>query len=310
MISIIMPVYNGEKTIGNSIKSILNQSNSDWELLIVDNGSQDNTLRIVLEYEKQDDRIKIFSCTEPGVVYARSMGLRYAKGNYIAFLDADDQFKSEALDKIQNIIQLKNYDIISFGYDIVSEAGNIEPYKPRSSGEITDVEFFEYLFQVGTLGFLWNKVYRADIIRQAQTPYGMEVCEDLYMNCYMLMERRDIYVLQENLYLYFANTESITRTMKKKITESGEWKYYLAYTQIEKMCQQDAKKKRCIQSAKLVVLKLGEEELLSENGFYNAKKKMIKYMIKNIPKVWISKNSLRFKFGYFKTLVLGVLGGK
>ena len=121
------------------------------------------------------------------------------------------------------------------------------------------------------------------------------------------MEKRDVYILQENLYLYFANTESVTRTMEKKITENGEWKYYLAYTQIEKMCQRDAKKKQRIQGAKLVVLKLGAEELLGKRGLYDAKKKMIKNMIKNIPYVWISKNSIRLKLGYLKTLLLEFL---
>jgi len=90
VVSVIMCAYNEELCIADAIKSILHQSYRDLEFIIVDDGSTDNTLRIINDYQKKDSRIRVISCTHQGIVKAVNLGLNYAKGIYIARMDADD----------------------------------------------------------------------------------------------------------------------------------------------------------------------------------------------------------------------------
>lgn len=301
-----MPVYNGADTIRRSIQSVRNQIYTEWELLIIDNGSKDGTLDIAQTYEEADPRIKVLYCRQAGVINARKEGLKQAKGEYIAFLDADDQMRPNMLQSIYNILKRKEYDIISCGYDIVDNGEIIETCKAQISGEVTSNLFFHNLFETGTLGFLWNKIYRSDIIRSAIHPNEIDVCEDLYANCSMLLHSLTIYVLPDCLYMYFINRSSVTRTMEKKITYDGEWKYYLAYVAIEEMCKDNSQKKKCVEKAKWNIIKLGIEELLKEKSFFLVKHKLLLHMKRCMLKVWFSDCTLRFKLGYLKTYLQGI----
>lgn len=100
MISVIMPAYNVEKYIGDSIKSVLTQTYQDIELLIVNDGSQDKTKQIIQSYQEQDSRIKYFEQENQGVSVARNLGISKATGEYISFLDADDLWAEDALAKM------------------------------------------------------------------------------------------------------------------------------------------------------------------------------------------------------------------
>jgi len=97
--SIITPVYNGEEFISKAIESTINQSHADWEMLIINNGSTDNTVNTVSKYAEKDPRIKLINCSynSGSPARPRNLGLKQAKGEYVAFLDADDAFLQEKL---------------------------------------------------------------------------------------------------------------------------------------------------------------------------------------------------------------------
>ncbi len=95
-ISVVIPVYNGEKTIQKTIESVLNQTFKDWELIIIDDGSQDSTVRIIREIE--DSRIRLFSYDNAGLASSRNRGIAHAQGEFISFLDADDLWTSDKLE--------------------------------------------------------------------------------------------------------------------------------------------------------------------------------------------------------------------
>ena len=97
LVSIVMPAYNSEKTIIKSIKSILDQSYHNWELLVVDDGSTDKTEKIVLDYIKKDKRIKLIKNSGKGVSSARNAGIDKSEGEYICFLDSDDLYSENVL---------------------------------------------------------------------------------------------------------------------------------------------------------------------------------------------------------------------
>lgn len=110
MVSIIMPVYNGERYIGTSIESVLSQTYLNWELLIINDNSNDKTKQIVKGYQKKDSRIKIYNLkTNNGVANARNIGIENSRGKYIAFLDSDDIWLSEKLEKQIQFMKENNY---------------------------------------------------------------------------------------------------------------------------------------------------------------------------------------------------------
>ena len=117
MVSIIIPVYNASQFLKSSLKSILNQTYSDYEVICVDDGSTDNSLDICREYEKKDNRIHVFSQLNSGVSAARNKGIRVAKGNYLCFLDADDEFSIEYLSLIINYVKPKSATACQFTTD-------------------------------------------------------------------------------------------------------------------------------------------------------------------------------------------------
>lgn len=94
-ISVIIPVYNAEKYLAETLDSVLNQTFTDFEVIAVNDGSTDNSLNILNEYGNKDSRIKIFSNSNSGVSTARNTGIEKASGEYICFIDADDLIASE-----------------------------------------------------------------------------------------------------------------------------------------------------------------------------------------------------------------------
>ncbi|OED64582.1 hypothetical protein A143_09710 [Vibrio splendidus ZS-139] len=124
-VSVIMPTYNSVEFISNSIESVLNQTYSDWELLIIDDKSNDGTFDLLIEYAATDDRIKLFSnAVNSGAGVSRNLGLENAKGRFIAFLDSDDLWHEH---KLQNQISfmLENSAPISHtSFSFIDECNN------------------------------------------------------------------------------------------------------------------------------------------------------------------------------------------
>ncbi|OUQ05201.1 glycosyl transferase [Erysipelatoclostridium sp. An15] len=124
LVSIIMPAYNAEKYIGESIESVLNQTYQNWELMIVNDCSIDNTANIIKNYADKDSRIKYFhQKTNSGAALARNKGIELANGKYIAFLDSDDLWKSDKLQIQISYMSLNNCDFTCTYYDKINETG-------------------------------------------------------------------------------------------------------------------------------------------------------------------------------------------
>ncbi|MCH9049030.1 MAG: glycosyltransferase family 2 protein [Proteobacteria bacterium] len=126
LVSIIMPAYNADKYIRDGIESVLSQTYQEWELLIVNDCSQDSTAKIVEEYCAQDDRIKFYHNEEnSGPAMTRNNAINRAKGRFIAFLDSDDIWLPEKLDKQVSAMMAKRYPFTYTGYHRISEDGMI-----------------------------------------------------------------------------------------------------------------------------------------------------------------------------------------
>ncbi|MEG0826068.1 MAG: glycosyltransferase family 2 protein [Bacilli bacterium] len=122
LVSIVTPVFNAERFIIETILSVINQTYSNWEMLIIDDISIDNTLKIVKSFEKKDSRIRVFSLQEKGgASLARNKGIFESKGKYIAFLDADDIWMPNKLTVQIELMEVYNYVFTYHNYELIDE---------------------------------------------------------------------------------------------------------------------------------------------------------------------------------------------
>lgn len=178
MISVIIPAYNAAKTIVCCVESLLSQTYQDWELIIMDDGSTDNTLDVCQSF--QDKRIQVYHKPNGGVSSARNYGMTYAKGEYIAFVDADDYLEPMYL---EHLYQGSEYDLSITGFCY----GN-EPEKSKLSLKLTDkssiANSLSDLINADQLCYPWGRLFKRSIIEQNHIRFNkkMRFAEDNVFN--------------------------------------------------------------------------------------------------------------------------------
>ncbi len=208
LISIIVPVYNTEKYLDQCIQSVLAQTYTNWELLLIDDGSTDSSGAICDRYAEQDSRIRVFHKPNGGVSSARNLGLDNARGEWITFVDSDDWVKP---------CWLSNYDICSnFCYDLISQGfetdipvfNTLEPrqksytYALDNEGSIAEV--MEEIERSKTIGFLWIKLFKANLIRARHITFNEQLAhgEDYIFIYHYLSEAKTIKAVRQIGYHY------------------------------------------------------------------------------------------------------------
>jgi teichuronic acid biosynthesis glycosyltransferase TuaG len=137
LVSVIMPAYNSEKYIRESIESVISQDYKNWELVIVDDCSKDGTKRIVKEYMKKDTRIKLIELKKNlGVANARNTAIRESKGKYIAFLDSDDLWHRCKLSKQISFMRENKYTFTFSNYELISDEGKLLDKKINAPNKV------------------------------------------------------------------------------------------------------------------------------------------------------------------------------
>ena len=287
--SIIVPVYNGEAFIEECIQSIVGQVYSDYELLIVNDGSTDNTEIICLRYAKLDKRIRVITVPNGGVFKARIVGLEQTRGEYVLFLDADDKYcKKEALQIIYDNVSHYDCDLLQFGrVDCFKHFKRAVMHNVRNV-LISDQENFEFkqypiLLTAGKIieGNLsvnvWDKAYSRRLL--VKLPKFTTIprifwAEDYIINI-MLLEHCNKAVFISDI-LYAHNTRSGgTNKTKKSIIEDIDYSKRVQFEYIERWRGSEKQKKEfkrslCAEIAAWFLLmlrvdfsKLPEKELLS-----------------------------------------------
>ena len=220
-ISVIIPIYNAEKDLIRCVKSILNQTYKEIEIILINDGSTDNTAEICTELKKADKRIKYLSTENKGVSHARNKGLLMATGEYITFADSDDYLESNMYEEIMNDILESNADIGICGYDEGKEKGVSD-----SSIEIFNKkEAIENLFNNDSYrGFLWNKIYKKEILMKDRKfilfDERLKILEDLVYN-YIVFQNANKVVYNHSKFYHYIQRESSalnTKFSKAKLT--------------------------------------------------------------------------------------------
>lgn len=211
-ISVIIPVFNAEKYLDISINSILNQSFKDMEIICVDDGSTDQSLALLKHYQNKDKRIIILQQQNKYAGIARNLGMSVAHGKYLAFLDADDYFKPDMLQKAYECAEASQADIVVFGGEQFREdIKSIEPFpallRENLLPELSGNSFDNKIKTENLLSFTnpapWNKLFRRDFILKNQLQFqGYKRFNDAYFVVMALVLAEKIGIVRENLVLY------------------------------------------------------------------------------------------------------------
>ena len=167
MISIIIPIYNAEQYLHRCIDSILAQSYTDFELLLIDDGSKDSSGAICDAYAVKDNRVRVFHKENGGVSSARNLGLDNAQGDYITFCDADDYVDAEWLAAYSEAIA-SNVDLAIQGYYAIDGDNTVEKNLSPCQGDAIEAkrQLITSLMSQGMYGYLWVKLFRRAIIEE------------------------------------------------------------------------------------------------------------------------------------------------
>lgn len=209
-ISIIIPVYNVEKYIRECLDSILNQTFTDWEALLIDDGSPDNSGLICDEYAAKDSRFKVFHKTNGGVSSARNLGLENAMGEWVLFVDADDVIYNDCLEKCYSIATDDNLDMLQFKFDRDFELR--EPQNNITSEVLSSADFLDIRHNVcAACSFIKASIIRDNSIRFNT---NIKLAEDQLFILHAIKNSNRIKITNDVLYYYRPNEQSATHTAK------------------------------------------------------------------------------------------------
>ncbi|NTW71212.1 MAG: glycosyltransferase [Eubacteriaceae bacterium] len=215
-VSIIIPVYNTEKYISKCIDSIMGQAFTDFDLILVNDGSTDNSGKICNNYASEDDRISVIHKPNGGQSSARNAGLAIAKGEYISFIDSDDWIDPDFYCTLVEYADSNRADIAACNLYVVNQWDQIRPFTPDAKSKIySRAEAVEEIFSNRILTFSpCNKIYRRHIFENLRFDQDI-ILEDMDIAYKIIHRANKIVYLEQPLYYYRYNNES---TLRKKFT--------------------------------------------------------------------------------------------
>jgi glycosyltransferase involved in cell wall biosynthesis len=188
-VSVVMPIYNAYSYLEPAIDSVLNQTLREIELICVDDGSTDKSLKKIKEYQERDDRVRIVTETNAGPALARNKGISKARGEYLAFLDADDFFEPTMLEEMYNAAKKDELDIVISEYDVYNDKSAKFESAPKNEheeiyikGVVTSKNEHPEEILLSTIGNAWNKLFKRSFINEKELIFlpDVKLYEDAY----------------------------------------------------------------------------------------------------------------------------------
>ena len=216
-ISIIVPVYNTSKYLEKCLNSLINQTYEDIEIIVVNDGSTDNSLDLAIEIAKRDDRVKVYSKENGGLSSARNFGVSKASGEYIGFVDSDDYVDAKMFEKLYDMIKSSKAKMAICGWYLV-ENEKVRTCKFKCDRvTLTDEQAIDMLLNhVSFDNFACNKLFHWSLFINITFPIG-QVLEDLSTIYKLINEAKIIVVDSEPLYYYVLHSNSITSNLYKQV---------------------------------------------------------------------------------------------
>lgn len=217
MVSIIVPVYNVEKYLAKCLDSLVNQSLQDIEILVVDDGSKDNSALIIDEYATQfPDKIKAFTKENGGLSDARNFGLERASGEYVGFVDSDDYVTTTMFEEMLQLARKHNAKMVICNIRKVDQDGEITQKLTQIPNMAEKIEMEDHFSVFSDLSyFACNKLFKKELFDQKKFKKGVHF-EDIQLIPQLLLECPVIAQTQNFHYQYLERTDSITKTHTEK----------------------------------------------------------------------------------------------
>lgn len=228
LVSIIIPVYNVENYLGECLNSVINQTYSNLEIILINDGSTDKSGKICDEYALLDKRIKVIHKKNEGVSSARNMGIDLAKGEYIAFVDSDDLINEKYISSMyQNCIET-NSDLTFCRFSKYEDGRVIKVQEKMPEClevNINEVNFVNFIcqffnFKKNIFGSCCRTLYKKDIIKSNRFNPNIKISEDLLFLLQTMLTSKRISSVNEHLYFYRQSRKSTTSLYKKKYLNS------------------------------------------------------------------------------------------
>lgn len=205
-VSVVIPVYNSEKYIGKCLDSIMNQTYKDIEIIVINDGSKDNSQKIINEYAKKYSNIIAIEQENMGVSKTRNKAIEIAKSEYIMFIDNDDYIDKDYIEIHLNEIEKNNLDIVISGYRRPNNKGKIVRVL-----KLKDTEWSKMMLLTP-----WAKIYRKQFITENNIKFlPNNIGEDIYFNLQAMLLTDKIKILDYIGYNWFYNTDSVSNTSQR-----------------------------------------------------------------------------------------------
>lgn len=234
-VSLIVPVYNVENYIRKCIESILKQTYTNIEILLIDDGSMDESGKICDEYARIDSKIKVFHTTNNGVSNARNFGIKKANGDYLMFVDADDFIEKEMVEKM--IANIKDSEMVICGYWEVFKNLNVKHNVIENEEIINFEEAINRIFERDYYGgYLWNKLFITSIVKENNISFesNIHMCEDLLFVIRYMIYCKKIKVIPECFYYYRMRKSSMVWNKSDNKFQSLFISYHIIYEILKK----------------------------------------------------------------------------
>lgn len=223
-ISVIIPIFNKELYIEELVSSIHKQTFTDFECIIVDDGSTDNSSYICEKASQRDKRIQVIKTENFGVSHARNIGLNASTGDYVTFMDSDDSITENYLEILYQTIASNDSDLLVSG--IITKTRDdkkIEVITPKRSGKFKLYEITDYIvteqYSSGLFGYLHGKMFKGDIIRSIRFDESIDLAEDLDYCFSVYPMIQNIFILSDSYYTYYLDALNNS----KKLYESVDY---------------------------------------------------------------------------------------
>ena len=316
LVSIIVPVYNVENYLKACLDSILNQSYKRLEVILINDGSKDNSYEICKEYAKKDSRIILINSSNMGAAHARNCGIEISTGEYIAFIDSDDVVDERYIELLIKAIKVKNHDLSICTYmDIYMEKKRkkVEIEKNLLSEEeqskLTGIFKDDFFILKKYMNHIYEKLYKAELIRKYNIRFNekMMIAEDLIFNYTFYRKLSSYNFINMSLYHYFHRGNGLTsiineKTLKCDLEHIAQRKNFLIELKIKngaellgdtvaqivrkyaEMCIRK-KDKNCIQKY-IAYIKIMKDIEKITNGWYKATDKRKVFVLKCLKIKW------------------------
>ena len=236
LISVIIPVYNVEKYLPFSLESVMRQTYKNLEIILVDDGSKDESGNICEKYAKKDNRLRVIHQQNSGVSVARNTGIAACRGEYVGFVDSDDLIHERLFERLLDELQKNHADLSVCDLLRFKDSSEMNQKTEKKEAVLYSQEqYLKKFFKIGSQTieyYPWNKLYKRTLLTEDQYPKGVRDGEDIFATLKAVLRADKIAVFDEQLYFYRENPNSVTASFSEKdLGLIGVWDQVYVYMQ-------------------------------------------------------------------------------